>query len=581
MLIAIIIAFCVSGLTIFAPLLITLKFSEDLKSDKLYTACMLIVPVFVGMYWTYSNWKWSVFIYWPLPGSVIFDVIVGCIVSFIISFVFKHFRDRDLKLRIAALFLLSSVVILIIIPLVSGSSVLNSKAKADLISDVKVVDSADSLIIPADNKHICLVPENIATVSAQGALSNIILSDGAVAGSRYDIGSPTKQLVNGEFWWIFPLEFSGYSKWNQDNQVPGYIKVSAEDPLLSPQAVQLDANNQEIHIKYLNSACFEYNARRYLHNNGYMFNFLSDWTFEVDDQWRPYYSITISERKFGFDGCVTKGVVLLDVQTGDLNYYDLSEVPSWVDRVMPETTVSYNAYNWGLYGNESYNYVFWNKDKSQQPSSSWYLTYSGDDCQWFSGFTSYSSDSALTGIMTVDARSGSASFFKTNGVTEDIANQTATGLWSDFGYESNELIVYNIYGKLTYVIPMSYNDQFVGVSLICLDNINIKAKGKTLDEALKNYKAAFSSSGVDVSPTTQSNDVVVIDVVERVGAMNGSGLVYFKLNNIGRVFQVSLDISPEVALMQVGDQISVTYSDTNETILPVKSFDNLNITLDK
>lgn len=581
MLIAIIIAFCVSGLTIFAPLLITLRLSEELKTDKPYIACTFIVPVVVGTFWTYSNWKWSVFIYWPLPGSLIIDVIIGCIISFIIAYSFKCFGERDLKIRITALFLVTSVAVLIIVPLASGSDILNSEAKADLIGDVKVVDSVDSLMIPADNEHICLVPENIATVSAQGALSNIILSDGAVAGSRYYIGTPTKQLVNGEFWWIFPLEFNGYSKWNQDSQVPGYIKVSAEDPLLSPQAVQLDADNQEIHIKYLNSACFDYNARRYLLNNGYGFDFLSDWTFEVDDQWRPFYSITVSERKFGFDGCVTKGVVLLDVQTGDLKYYDLSEVPSWVDRVMPEVTVSYNACSWGLYGNEGYDYVFWNKDKSQQPSSNWYLTYSGSDCQWFSGFTSYSSDSALTGIMTVDARSGNASFFKTNGVTEDIANQTATGLWSDFGYESNELIVYNIYGKLTYVIPMSYNDQFVGVSLICLDNINIKAKGKTLDEALENYQAAFSSSGVNVSPTSQSNKVVVTDIVERVGAVNNSGLIYFKLNSIGRVFQVSPDISPEIILIQAGDQVSITYSDTNESIVPVTSFDILSITLDK
>jgi hypothetical protein len=76
---------------------------------------------------------------------------------------------------------------------------LQSSNKAKLIGNVTTVTELEDVIKPADNTHVCLVSESMAKTSANSALSKMILKDGSAAGSRYSIGEPTKQVVDGCF----------------------------------------------------------------------------------------------------------------------------------------------------------------------------------------------------------------------------------------------------------------------------------------------------------------------------------------------------------------------------------------------
>lgn len=570
------VALIVSVISLFLPAIIGSLIHRENLGARLGIATVLTIIYTLLLWWVY--WANSIGFYGPAP--FFWGVIIGSIIGLLIAGIPSEYDDFHFKGIIPGVVLCAGYILYVLIGVlwIGSSNMFHATEKAGLIGEVKTVSNLSELIKPADNKHICLVSEAMAKTSAQSALSQFVITDGAVAGSRYKIGNPTKQFVDGSIWWIFPLEFSGWQKWKQDPQVPGYLRVSAENPFEQPQAVQTDKQGNEIHIKYLNSASFQYKAERYLRENGYMNYILEDWTFEPDDNWRPFYTVSFTDRTLGFSGKVTKGVIEFDLQTGDITKSSVEDASAWIERIAPLDIIDYNAKKWGEFFQEGWWYNVWHDDKAQQPTPGWYLTYNGQSAQWFTGFTSMSSsDNALTGVMLCDSRTGESTFFKVSGVCESIACDTAKSLWSNFAeYSPVELVPYNIYGVLTYVIPMESKGQFVGVSLISLNNINIKAKGTTLEEALASYREALNSSDANgLVPTDQKpKSIELTGVIERIGLSTKSTQISFKLVGVGKSFQVNYsDTNPEPSFMKEGDTVVITYQETTEIVVTVSTFD--------
>ncbi len=590
--------FSISIVTILGMTLLGYKILVFEKNFKPLLITSTIASIVYGLVLWIWFWSWQSGIYGPAPMSL--EIIIGCVISVIIILAFSPRYNEDYSefvikwKKLPALYIILIYGAYTVIWVVFlQSTIFTSSQRANLIGDVKVVKSISDVIMPADNKHICQVPKEIASTYAQAALSQLKLDDNVVAGSRYDIAKePTKQYVDGAYWWIYPLEFNGYWTWKEDKQVPGYIRVSAEDPSRPAQVVQEDTNGKKISIKYLNSACFDNRAERYLRKNGYLNTILADWTFEVDDQWRPFYTVTVLERKYGYSGNVVKGIILFDIQSGESKILPVKKVPKWVDRIYPlEAVIDPNVYNWGMFKHASFlNAIKFDQTKSQVPTPGWYMTYDEKEgCQWFTGFTSVNEeDNALTGLMVVNARTGQAKFYKTSGVTEQLAITAAKGMWAaaTSAYKPTELVPYNIYGLLTYVVPMKYGNQFVGISLVSLD-IDIKASGPDMESALRNYRQAISNSKKgSLAPQSGMPEAVQLNgVIERVGVplINGKSIIFsFKLKNVGKMFQVGYsDTNPESILMQAGDSVVITYDETTETTVSISSFDIINVKLDK
>ena len=56
----------------------------------------------------------------------------------------------------------------------------------------------------------------------------------------------------------------------------------------------------------------------------------------------------------------------------------------------------------------------------------------------------------------------------------------------------------------------------------------------------------------------------------------------FKLQGVGKVFQIGYtDVNPKVAMMRVGDKVDLTYYETTETAVTIKTFDIPAIGLEK
>jgi hypothetical protein len=576
-------AMLVGFLSIMIPSLIGVMVNSEDKSRKLILS--LVFGIIYGLILWLVFWKASIGIYGPAP--LFAWICIGALISMVTCM--NHGYNTELSSGFSGLII---AILCIIIPIgiliFAQSDMFHSKEKLSLIGKVQEITELEKIMAPVDPAHICLVSEDMAKVSAQNGLSKFKVAGDVIAGSRYQIGEPTKQFVSGQLWWIFPVEFQSWLKWKQDPQVPGYIRVSAENPYEEAQAVQYNSTGDEIHIEYLNSACFSHKAKRYLRNNGYFGKILMDWTFEPDDNWNPHYTVSLVERKFGYAGYVVTHIVDLDLQTGKINKIPIEELPDWIDRVIPLNVIDYNVKRWGLFKNSTWGYNFWHKDKSQKPTEGWFMTYGQEgECLWFSGFTSQSdADQALVGFTVTSARTGQTTFFKSGGVTEIIAYKTAKSLWSNFdGYEPKELVPYNIDGILTYVIPMSYSGQYKGVSLVSLTNINIKAKGEGFDEALENFRRALNSADANrLSPSGGELMVVSLKgIVDRIGfpIVRDNGQVYpFMLDGVDKIFQVSNGFkTPEILVIQNGDTVEITYKDTREKIIMCDQFDIVSISL--
>ena len=64
----------------------------------------------------------------------------------------------------------------------------------------------------------------------------------------------------------------------------------------------------------------------------------TDYTFELDDDGKPYWVITRYDNAIGFLKKKAKSTLIIDAQTGESNIYDIENTPEWVDRIQ---TMSY------------------------------------------------------------------------------------------------------------------------------------------------------------------------------------------------------------------------------------------------
>jgi hypothetical protein len=563
--------------SVLLPNMITPLFT---RQKQKITVRLFMASIVYGLVWVFLNWKSAAGFYAPTPylGTVFFGFVINAIINWGAD------NDNEVAVRIILAAMLP--IIMLSVSIFGGSDMWgNAPDKAKLIGDVKITKDLNKAMNVADTAHICLVDEEMARVAAQNALSKFRVADGAVPGSRYKIGKPTKQFIDGELWWIFPVEFQGWLKWRKDKQVPGYLRVSAQNPYAEGEAVQFNKQGEEIHLKYLNSACWEYVAERHLRYDGYMYEYLLDWTFEPDDNWNPFYTVTVAERTFGYGGLKITGIITLDLQTGEHEFYEIDKdpMPEWIDRTVPLEIIDYNIKKWGKYRLEGWWYNFWHNDKAQKPTKGWYLTYDPKfGAQWFSGFTSMSDqDQALTGFTLTNARTMQTVFCEVNGVTEDKAYDTARSLWSNYdGYKpSYDMVPYNIDGILTYVIPMKYEGQFKGVSLVALQNVNINGMGADLNEALSNYRRnRIKAASNQIAPAGGSLKFVKIKgVIDRIGGpvVEGKNTFFpFTIKGVLKRFHVpdSLETA-EAVFMKPGDEVTITYIQTGEPIITCETFD--------
>lgn len=424
-----------------------------------------------------------------------------------------------------------------------------------------------------DFKAISLQKIPIVDKEAAIKLGDKKMGEVSGLGSQFYVGDNyTLISSNSNLYRLAPLEFQDIIKWwqNKDNGVPGYIQVNVNDP----NDVQLKL--LEKGMKYMPSAYFNYNLYRHVRFN-YPTELITDYSFEVDDSGKPYWVISVYRPEVGFfSGPNASGVILCDPVTGELQKYDLSTIPSWVDRVQPLQFAWSQLDNWGRYVHGFFNTIFGQKDMLQTTDGYNYVNIDGKT-HAFTGMTSVGSERSIVGFALINLEDKSAKFYKIGGADEVSAMESAQGQVQNLKYKASFPILLNVAKQPTYYLSLKDDAGLVKMySFVNVTNYTIVGVGYTLAEAQADYIKKLGTSGISIGEITDGFIEISAEISSVTQAIfEGNSLYYFTVSGSNKLFVIPLALASELPLTKIGDMVKIKYvDDENPSIVPL-AFDNL------
>lgn len=509
-------------------------------------------------------------------GFIALPILLLIITFFAILFSTQFGTITDKKVQILKkprkIFFIIAVLLLfyiLVFPLFTSLPMFRSEAYKNLIGKVADGKSISNHIEPISIDKIRVVDENLAYL-----LGEKVLGSQPALGSQVELGNFCIQKVGKDLYWIAPLLHSGFFKWlNNKEGTAGYVMVSATNER-DVKLVQ-KIGEKDIKIKYQHEAFFGSHIERHLYVNGYATVGLTDYTFEIDDDGKPFWVVTKYTKKIGFAGNDATGIVVVDAQTGTMNDYSIKNAPKWVDRVQPIDFIENQLNDWGEYVNGYWNFSNANK---LQITEGLTLVYGKDNkSYWYTGLTSVGKDESAVGFVLVDTRTKETTFYKQSGATEIAAQGSAEGKVQEKGYKSSLPIPYNINNIPTYVMTLKDDGGLVKMyAMVAISDYTIVGVGNSMREALTSFKSVYNMTGSKLNTNSLTDKKVLKSIVTRIqnDVKNGNSFYYFITKDYPNIFVGSSQISNQLPVTVVGDSINISFDIDNEEVIDVSTFDN-------
>ena len=459
----------------------------------------------------------------------------------------------------------------------------NAKALA-AIPNVKV--EASPKLPPTDPNHIVLVSQNVAVYKGQQVLG----SNGQNLGSTYSIdpASYTLQSINHHLYYVGPLMYNNIFANLANPNTPGFVVVDAENPQAVPQ-LRTNQVQPGTSLAYLPGAIFNQDLLRHVYLNGYTYGKLVDPTLELDDNFHPYWTISLMQPTRGYTGDVLSEVLIVNAHTGVIKKYAPQDVPGWVDRVMPADTVSQYLSWWGLYHAAPW---FNPSGMGQQSTASDpQLLYNNvDQPVWLIPMTSASAnDQSSTGVFLFDTHKNEGHFYPLSGlgIGSNVSNTIQSTRANIRGYTVDSIQLYQLYNTPTWVAifvqTTASGDIYQAVGLVDARNLNgsnVQFE-PTLAQGLTDYQQWLTQLGNGSNAPTGGTTQTATGKVLRISAVQqGTNTIYYiQIQGQSIIFTANLSLSPKLPLVQPGDIIKGEYLNTGGTVVNFTQFDDLSINL--
>lgn len=468
------------------------------------------------------------------------------------------FGNDDIKYtnltKIVGVILVASIAV-VAIGMVTSLEIFNASRYASLI-EVKECKFEDEIAQTDTINDIALMDTDSAKVVGEraiGSLSDVV--------SQYTISGEYNQIdYNGQPKKVATLEYADFFKWfnNRKNGIPGYVLV---DPVeFEAQYIKLDKP-----IKYTTSGRFNDKLQRLLRFK-YPTAIFEGYYFELDAEGNPYYICPLLTAKISlFGGRDVKGVVICDPCTGDCKYYDVKDVPQWVDRVY-DGDLSTQKFDWyGTLSDGYINSVIGQKDCKKTTEDYGYKVIDGD--VWiYTGVTSVIDDSSNIGFVMINARTSEAKYFKAAGAEEFSAMDAAEGQVQNLGYKAAFPAIINIGGEPTYFMVLKDKSKLVKqYALVNVKKYSIVATGTTQRDALATYNKLMKENnlgngeGVDLSNSDYPKADITVSDIQFIN-MDGETYAYISDEN-GNVYKQLFSEDESIIFIKEGDQITIYYEE--------------------
>ncbi len=447
------------------------------------------------------------------------------------------------------------IVIAIIVGSVIGAEIFNASRYNKLI----VMEDGDfvSEVSEISMNQIPVVDRDTASRLGQRKLGEM-----ADLVSQFEIEEHYTQInYNGKPVRVTPLRYGDLIKWfgNQKNGVPAYIMVD-----MTTQETTLVRLNSG--IKYSESEYFMRDLMRKLRFT-YPTKIFDDVSFEIDDQGTPYWVASTVEYKIGlFSGKDIGGAVLLNAQTGESKYYDIEEIPTWVDQVysadMILTQLGYN----GKYRSGWFNSVFGQKGVLQPTDGYNYLAIN-DDVWLYTGITSVTSDESNVGFVLTNLRTKETRYYPVPGAEEYSAMSSAEGQVQHLAYRSTFPLLLNVADRPSYFMALKDSAGLVKMyAFVDVQQYQIVGTGSTVEESRQDYLNKLKKE--DVSTDENEETLTLTATVEKVGSavVDGNTCYYVLFSDNQKVFTLPVTLSDKLPFISAGDSITVTYKESENGI---------------
>ena len=388
--------------------------------------------------------------------------------------------------------------------------------------------------------------------------------------SQYEVSDHYSQInFNGKPFRVTPLEYSDIIKWftNKDVGIPAYVTID-----MTTQDVELVKLDEGIKISP--EELFGRNLDRYLRFR-YPTAMFRTKNFEIDDNGIPYWVCAVEEKTIGlFGGTDIKGAVLLNAITGEHIYYDISEVPSWIDKVYDAELLveQYNYY--GVLVNGYINSILGQRGCLQTTEGYNYMVV-GDDVWIYTGVTSVTADESIVGFVLINQRTKETNYYQISGAKEYSAMRSAEGQVQHLGYNATFPLLINMGGEPTYIFALKDAAGLVKkYAMVNIEKYQIVAIGDTLAECEMNYEKLMSDHGITTIET--GDDKAYTGTIEEVWeiVVEGNTHYYFKLNGIDYLFEAAVKDNIYIVMAGIGDEISIEgYADEGRTIVVITDFE--------
>ena len=406
-------------------------------------------------------------------------------------------------------------------------------------------------------------------------LGNRKLGELADMVSQFEVADDYTQInYRGRPVRVTPLRYGDIIKWfnNRGNGLPAYLIIDMVTQ--NVEVVRLQNG-----IRYTTAEHFSRNLNRHLrfHYPTYMFDKPA---FEIDEEGNPYWACPRIDKSIGlFGGEDIIGAVLVNAVTGECSYYDVKDVPQWVDHVYTASLILKQYDYHGKYVNGFFNSLFGQRDVTVTTDGYNYLAV-GDDVYMYTGITSVVSDESNVGFILSNQRTKETRFYSCAGAEEYSAMDSAEGQVQQMKYDATFPLLLNIADQPTYF--MALKDAAGLVKMYAMVNVSqyqIVATGGTVAECQTNYRKMLANNDLidetdtgvtPATPATEETTGVVTDI--RSAVMDGNTCFFVEVD--GNWFSGYASDVPQLVLLNVGDQVRIRYfADADGIARPIYSLE--------
>ena len=175
----------------------------------------------------------------------------------------------------------------------------------------------------------------------------------------------------------------------------------------------------------------------------------------------------------------------------------------------------------------------------------------------------------------INLRTCECKYYEIAGAEEYSAMSSAEGQVQHLGYTAAFPSLINIEGSPTYIMVLKDNAGLVKMyAMVNVQKYNIVATGSTQKEALAEYRRLLKDNGIISSDQLTTEDmpskkITIADIQFVIS--DGETVVYIKDSNRG-VYKQNFAENESLILLNVGDEITIFYEDSGETIKEMVSW---------